>query len=151
VGDGEIKNQLSDLASTVPNVPVQFLGQLSSSEAEEEIAKSRLLVLPSEWFEGFPLVIREAFAFGTPVAVSDIGSLPEIVSQGENGLVFSTGDPQSLLDVVQIAWNKNGELERLGAGARQSFDALYTEQGNYKLLMDIYQQAIEVSQSRKPS
>jgi glycosyltransferase involved in cell wall biosynthesis len=149
LGEGELKEGLMKLVSTVPGTPIRFLGHLSTAEAQEEIARSRLLILPSEWFEAFPMVIREAFAFGTPVAVSDIGPLPSIVCQGENGVVFSPGDPESLLKVVRSTWNTEGELERLAAGARQAYETLYTEEVNYKLLMDIYQQAIEVSERRK--
>lgn len=149
MGDGELKERLMRLASTAPDVPIQFLGQLNGDEAQVEIARSRLLVIPSEWFEGFPMVVREAFAFGTAVAASDIGSLPTIVHEGENGVLFSPGNPQSLLEVVQSVWNEEGELERLAAGARRSFDTLYTEEVNYKKLLDIYQQAVEVGQSRK--
>jgi len=149
VGDGELKDKLMRLASASPSVPIYFLGQLTSVEAQQEIAQSRLLVLPSEWFEGFPLVVREAFAFGTPVAASNIGSLPSIVHQGENGVIFSPGNPQSLLEVVRTAWNTDGALQRLSTGARNSFEALYTEEVNYRLLMEIYQQAIEVGRRRK--
>ena len=93
--------------------------------------------------------MREAFAFGTPVAASDIGSLPSIVSQSKNGIIFPPANPELLLDSVREAWNKEGELKRLAIGARQSFESLYTEEVNYELLMDIYQQAIEVSRRRK--
>ena len=149
VGDGEMKEQLVSLASTAADVPIRFLGQLPSAEAQQEIARARLLVLPSESFEGFPLVMREAFAFGTPVAASDIGSLPSILSNGENGVLFSAGNPQSLHEIVQATWNLQGELERLSAGAKSSFESLYTEDVNYNLLMDIYHQAIEVNRQRK--
>ena len=151
VGDGELKGHLMKLASTSPDIPIKFLGQLTGAEAQEEIANSRLLVIPSEWFEGFPMVIREAFAFGTPVAGSDIGSIPTIIRQGVNGMLFSPGNPQSLLEVVQGKWNEKGALEQLAAGARLSFETLYTEEANYQKLMDIYMQAIEVSRTRRDS
>ena len=67
--------------------------------------------------------------------------------QGENGVVYRPSDPQSLLGVVSAAWESAGELERLGAGARQSFESLYTEDANYRMLMDIYGQAIKRSQT----
>ena len=54
------------------------------------------------------MVIREAFALGTAVAASDIGSLPSIVKQGEIGVLFSPRNPHSLLEVVQAAWNGRG-------------------------------------------
>jgi glycosyltransferase involved in cell wall biosynthesis len=144
VGDGDLRSRLEQMAA---GLPVRFLGQISSSDAQEEIAGARLLVLPSEWFEGFPMVVREAFAFGTPAAVSDIGPLPSIVTHGTSGLVFPPADPQSLLRQVRVAWETPGLLERLGQGARAEFEAKYTEDANYETLMGIYKQAIAVSRS----
>ena len=120
VGDGGLRKELAQLAATMPQAPIRFLGQLTGTEAQNEIARARLLVLPSEWFEGFPMVVREAFAFGTPAAVSNIGPLPSIVQQGENGVLFSPGNPQSLLQVVRTLWETAGELEQLATGARHS-------------------------------
>lgn len=149
VGDGDLRGELERLAATSPGVPIRFLGQLPAAAAQQEIARARLLVLPSEWFEGFPMVVREAFAFGTPAAVSDIGPLPSIVRQGENGVVFRPADPQSLVETVRAAWDSDGYLERLAGGARRSFEDLYSEEANYKMLMTIYEQAIEVSRRRR--
>lgn len=149
VGDGDSRKELERLAALAPQVPIRFLGQLTGDATQKEIAHSRLLMLPSQCIEGFPMVLREAFAFGTPAAVSDIGPLPSIVRHGENGVVFSPDNARSLLEVVQAAWNGEGELERLGAGARRTFDEFYTDEANYRLLMDIYQQAMEVNQNRK--
>lgn len=149
VGDGELRGELERLAATALGVPIRFLGQLAAAAAQEEIARARLIVLPSEWFEGFPMVVGEAFAFGTPLAVSNIGPLPSIVRQGENGVVFEPGNPQSLLRAVRTAWDSPGELLRLAAGARRSFETLYTEDANYRMLMAIYQQAMEACHKRK--
>jgi glycosyltransferase involved in cell wall biosynthesis len=149
VGDGDLRGELERLAAASPGVPIRFLGQLPAAAAQQEIARARLLVLPSEWFEGFPMVVREAFAFGTPAAVSDLGPLPSIVRQGENGVVFKPAEPQSVLEVVRGAWESKGELEQLAGGARRSFEDLYSEEANYMMLMAVYEQAIEVSQRRR--
>ncbi len=149
VGDGDLRGNLERLAATDPTTPIRFFGPLSSEAAQAEIAHAHLLILPSEWFEGFPMVIREAFAFGTPAAVSAIGPLPSIVQPGSSGVVFAPGDPESLFRVVRAAWDTPGLLERLGQGARQAFAALYTEDANAQMLMAIYQQALIVSQERK--
>jgi glycosyltransferase involved in cell wall biosynthesis len=149
IGDGGMRAELEQLAATAPEIPIRFLGQLASTAAQDEIARASLLVLPSECFEGFPMVVREAFAFGTPAAVSNIGPLPSIVRQNENGVVFEPGNPQSLLQVVCATWEKSGELEQLAMGARRSFEALYTEEANYRMLMTIYEQAMEVSRRRR--
>jgi len=151
VGDGGLREELEQLAATAPQVPIRFLGQLAGAAAQAEIACARLLVLPSEWFETFGMVVGEAFAFGTPAAVSNIGPLPSIVQQGENGVVFTPGDPQSLLRVVRMAWEKTGELEHLATGARHSYEEMYNEAANYRMLMTIYEQAIEISRQRRDS
>jgi len=148
VGDGGLRAELEQLAAMAPQVPIRFLGQLAGAAAQAEIAHARLLVLPSEWFEGFPMVVREAFAFGTPAAVSNIGPLPSIVRQGENGLVFEPGDPQSLLSTVRATWETVGELEHLAIGARHSYEKMYNETANYRMLMTIYEQAIEICRQR---
>lgn len=149
VGDGDLRGELERLAATAPQVPIRFLGQVTGEAAQAEIAQARLLVLPSECFEGFPMVVREAFAFGTPAAVSAIGPLPSIVRAGENGVLFAPADPSSLLESVRGVWESSGTLERLAQGARQSFETRYTEEANLERLMEIYRQAMAVSQARK--
>ncbi len=145
VGDGELRMELERMAN---GLSVRFLGQVSGAEAQDQIAGARLLVLPSEWFEGFPMVVREAFAFGTPAAVSNIGPLPFIVQHGGSGVVFSPANPQSLLVEVRMAWETPGLLEQLAQGARAEFETKYTEEANYAMLMSIYQQAMAVNQDR---
>ncbi len=139
IGDGPLRGVLEK--STVGS-PIRFLGQLPADETIHQIAHARLQLLPSECFEGFPMVVREAFAVGTPAAVSNIGPLPSIVKHGFNGVVFEAANPQSLLSTVRNAWQTPDLLEQLGTGARQSFETLYTEDINYACLMDIYQAAI---------
>lgn len=146
VGDGHLRGRLEQMAK---GLPIRFLGQLPAKQAQAEIARARLQILPSECFEGFPMVVREAFAFGTPAAVSDLGPLPSIVTHGKSGIVFQPANPKSLLQEVRTAWETPGLLETLGQGARAEFEAKYTEEANYTMLMDIYQQAIEVSRGYK--
>ncbi|MCT8166642.1 MULTISPECIES: glycosyltransferase family 4 protein [unclassified Pseudomonas] len=142
VGDGALRDQLESMGA---GLPVRFLGQVDAKEAERQIANARLQILPSEWFEGFPMVIREAFAFGTPAAVSDIGPLPSIVQNGTSGIVFKPAAPDSILACVRDAWHTPGLLERLGQGARLAFEENYTEGANYAILRSIYEQAMKVS------
>ncbi len=146
VGDGPLRGNLEQLGG---RLSISFLGQLPSEAAQTQIAGAKLLILPSECFEGFPMVVREAFAFGTPAAVSNIGPLPVIVSNKENGVVFAPADPQSLVHVVRTAWNSPGLLETLSQGARLSFEVNYTEQANYLTLMQIYAQAIDENRRMK--
>lgn len=140
LGDGELRSELTQLAM---GLPVRFMGQVGALEAQQQIAEASLLVLPSECFEGFPMVVREAFAFGTPAAVSDLGPLPSIVRHGESGVVFEAGNPASLLHEIRDAWTAPSVLPALGNGARAAFEAYYTEESNYQTMMMVYQRAIE--------
>lgn len=144
LGDGELRAELETMAA---GLPVRFIGQLNATEAQKQISEASLLVLPSECFEGFPMVVREAFAFGTPAAVSNLGSLPSIVRHGESGVVFEAGNPESLLKALRHAWCTSGLLQQLGRGARAAFETHYTEGANYATLMDIYGKAIAQSRA----
>jgi len=140
LGDGPLRSELQKLAE---GSRIRFLGQVAAGEARQEISRARLLVLPSECFEGFPMVVAEALAMGTPVAASGIGPLPFIVRHGESGISFPAGDPGALQRAVRAAWEHPGELERLGTGARRTFEQSYTEDANARMLLDIYGRVIE--------
>lgn len=140
VGNGELRSHLETAAN---GLPIKFLGQLSSEQAKKQIAYAKLVILPSEWFETFGLVISEAYAQGTPVAVSDIGPLPDIVKNDQSGVVFLPANKESLVNVVKKAWINRGKLEELGKGARREFDNKYTEDINYNNLIKIYDYAIK--------
>lgn len=139
VGDGPLRSKLAEMAT---GLPVRFLGLLNKAETLAQIASAKLLILPSECFEGFPMVLGEAFAHGTPAAVSDIGPLPTIVQSQKNGVVFRPGDPVSLFNVVRDAWNSDGLLEQLGRYADSVYSEKYTAEVSYLSLLSIYQKAI---------
>jgi glycosyltransferase involved in cell wall biosynthesis len=120
---------------------VTFLGQVPPAEASAEIARARLLVLPSICFEGFPMVLQEAFAFGTPMAVSEVGPLPSIVKDGATGVTFGAGSHEALLHRVRELW-KSGALEGMSERARAEYEACYREQANYERLIEIYENAM---------
>jgi glycosyltransferase involved in cell wall biosynthesis len=142
IGDGPQRRELEDLAK-VMNGKVRFLGQRPFPETQGRLASARLLVLPSVSFEGFPMVILEAFALGVPVAASRLGSMPCLVQDGRNGVLFTPGNAEELLRRVRGAWGNSDLLASMGTAAREEFEARYTAEANYRMLMDIYQAAIE--------
>jgi glycosyltransferase involved in cell wall biosynthesis len=139
LGDGELRAQLEAKSKGARNIV--FLGQVGPAEAEGEIEQARLLVLPSRWFEGFPMVLREAFALGTPVAVSDKGPLPEIASQAD-GVLFRANDPAHLLSEVRNRWSDTARLSSMALASKRAFYSNYSEQKNLEMLLDIYDRAM---------
>lgn len=79
---------------------VEFLGFLSGEKLKETVQKAKCILLPSEWYENGPYSIMEAMAAGKPVIVSDMGGLPEIVKNGENGFISKAFDINSLADCI---------------------------------------------------
>ena len=143
IGDGPLRAYLE--SRTADNPRISFLGQVDPAVAEQEIASARLLIVPSRWFEGFPMVVREAFAFGTPVAVSDVGPLPDLVAAAD-GLVFPAGAPAILRARVSSRWKEPMRLQQMSAASAEAFVTKYSEAENYRLLINIYEQALEMPQ-----
>jgi glycosyltransferase involved in cell wall biosynthesis len=145
VGDGELWGAMKDLVAQRAGARIRFLGRLSPELTCREIANARLLVLPSECFEGFPMVIQEAFVFGTPVAASNIGPLPDIIRHRQNGILFEAGNADSLLSEVGQIWPKDSKMRSLSLGARRTFEASYNRESNYRQLTAIYDVVTERS------
>lgn len=144
VGDGPDREMLqSQVVATGLSGKVSFLGQLSFEDTQAKIAVSKLLVLPSICFEGFPMVIREAFALGVPVAASNLGAMASLVAPGETGVLFEAGASSDLHRVVAAAWERQAGLATMAKNARNEFEMKYTADANYQILMDIYEKAIE--------
>jgi glycosyltransferase involved in cell wall biosynthesis len=120
---------------------VRFLGRISPSDVERRMAGARLLAVPSLCFEGFPLVVRDAFAAAVPVAASRIGALERIVDDGATGLLFSPGDAADLHRRVAEAWADPSRLEAMGVAARAAFEARYTADLSYRALLAVYEAA----------
>jgi glycosyltransferase involved in cell wall biosynthesis len=122
---------------------VQIVGRLSREELTARIKNSAFLIWPSEGFyETFGYVAVESFSCGVPVIASRIGVPGEIVSDGVTGLLFNPGDHADLAAKVRWAWEHPEEMSRMGANAREEYEAKYTAERNYEMLSSIYQRAI---------
>jgi glycosyltransferase involved in cell wall biosynthesis len=128
---------------------VACLGALPRERVMELMQKATVLVLPSTCYENAPLTIIEAFACGLPVVASNIGSLPEFVTHRQTGLLFRPGDPEDLARQVRWAFDHPEELLAMRANARREYEEKYTAERNYKMLMTIYEMAIENAQRRR--
>jgi len=96
------------------------------------------------------MVIREAYAFGVRWPASRIGSLAELVTEENNGFLFSPNNPDQIAAVVRNAWDDQQGLEKLARGARQSFLTLvHGKTPNFETLMTIYEEAKAERKNRK--
>jgi glycosyltransferase involved in cell wall biosynthesis len=140
-GGGPEREALEEQARQTGLTQVRFLGQIPRVETLTAIQGARFVVFPSQWYEGFPMTICEAFACGTPVICSRLGAMAELVEDGLTGFHFTPGDAAELAERVTWAWDHPTEMREMGKAARREFEAKYTAEGNYPILMDIYETA----------
>lgn len=139
VGDGPCREQIEAAQKSGAVPSVVYRGRLSRAETLAAMRNARFLIFPSEWYEGFPVTIGEAFACGVPVVASRLGAMAEIVSDGMTGLHFQTGDIGDFRQKVEWAWGHPAEMENMGQRARQEFERKYTAQQNLAMLEEIYE------------
>jgi glycosyltransferase involved in cell wall biosynthesis len=125
-------------------VPVGFLSTL---DVQELMRQAAAVICPSEWNEPFGRTVIEAFAAGTPVIASNIGALPELVEHGRTGLLFRPGDAEDLAAKLEWFLSHPRQARAMRREARAEFEAKYTAERNYPILMEIYERAIRHRQT----
>ncbi|MCR4309324.1 MAG: glycosyltransferase family 4 protein [Deltaproteobacteria bacterium] len=148
LGDGPFRGEL-EAQVRAQGINAEFLGGVHRDEVLSVVSGACLQIVPSECYEGFPMVILEAYACGTPVVASRIGSLAEIVLDGETGLHFEAGDPVGLAQRVNHLVERPELARRMGMKAREIFLEKYTAEKNLEMLMGIYSRAREDFEKRK--
>ena len=148
VGEGSLRQEIESIVLGERLESVEILGQRSHDDVLNFMKRSRFLVFPSEWYEALPMVIVEAFACGLPVIASRHGAMGEIIKHGRTGLHFETGNAEDLAANVEWAWSHPKQMAEMGRNARREYEDKYTAEKNYKLLMEIYQLAIERAKQR---
>lgn len=88
-------------------------GALTREEVAPALRSADLLVVPSIWYENAPMVILESLAVRTPLAVSGLGGMAELVQPGRSGWHFETGDADSLAQVLADVLREPQQLARL--------------------------------------
>lgn len=142
LGDGELRPEL-ELKAKEHGLNVEFLGYMPRDQVLALVGRATIQVIPSECYEGFPLVVLEAYACATPVIASRIGSLDELVEDGKCGLKFEAGNALDLAAKVKDLWAKPSRIPTLGENARELLQSRYTGDRNIEQLTRIYQEARE--------
>lgn len=139
VGQGPLAGWLR---RQLPAANIEWSGALPHREALETLRQAALLAVPSLCYEGSPLAVLEAFAAGTPVAASALGSLAEIVHAGRTGWLVPPGDAQAWAAVLDEALRHPRRLAELRREARREYETRYTAEINYRALAEVYREAV---------
>ena len=134
-GTGPLEDWCKDYISKNALTQVQLAGFLPPPEIREFIATSQAVILPTRWYEGFPMIMVEAFSAGTPVLGSNIGNVKHILESIAPAGTFTFDSSQELIEKVL---NPQDYVTTI----KQYYDRHYLPQVNYDMLIDIYKQIL---------
>jgi glycosyltransferase involved in cell wall biosynthesis len=114
-GEGNLMHVIRNLVKGLEN-NVKFTGWIHHQDLPQFLNEMRLLIMPS-FTEGLPNVILEAMACGTPVLVTPVGAIPDIVKDGETGFLLKSNEPKHIAEKVIELLNKPELLEGVSINA----------------------------------
>jgi glycosyltransferase involved in cell wall biosynthesis len=133
--------KLREKAAAIPGLQLQFYGSFSRNELPLLLGTADCVIVPSLAPEAGPIAPREALAAGVPVVASRRGALPELIVEGQNGLIFDAARPSELTEILRRISRDPELLPRLRAGARNS--PVTTVAEHAQRVREVFQSAIE--------
>ncbi|WDM33088.1 glycosyltransferase family 4 protein [Priestia megaterium] len=115
---------------------VKMLGFVSNEQVKKIIGESKALILPTQWYEGFPMTIVESLSVGTPVVGSNIGNVGSVIENGITGFTFQFNSVASLRKVIS-------EMDNYTIFSQVELSNKYTANDNYVRLKNIYTSVID--------
>ncbi|HYD30859.1 MAG TPA: glycosyltransferase, partial [Azospirillaceae bacterium] len=124
-GDGDVEKVSRLVAAESWGRQVRLLGWVSGAEKEAALTRAHVFLLPS-YFEGLPMAVLEAMAFGLPVITTPVGGIPEAVTHAETGLLVEPGNVADLVKAILSLLDDPARAAALGVAAqrlvRQRYD-----------------------------
>ena len=115
---------------------VELKGFVENTAAKQMIGESLALILPTQWYEGFPMTILEAYSRGTPVLGSKIGNVGNLIEENINGLLFAPQSEKELAEAIHKLKMDYDEVFKY-------FKTYYSKEANYEILQNIYEKVTQ--------
>ena len=132
-GIGPMEEWCKEYVATI-KLNVEMRGYIQNEETIKLIAESKGWILPTQWYEGFPMSIVEAFSVGTPVLCSDLGNAGSVVENKVMGYKFKYNSINQIINAVKELMNQslnNNQIKKI-------YNDKYSEHTNYEMLERIY-------------
>lgn len=117
VGDGSAREDFERRAQEGGSAGIDFLGKISDQELSDRYRRASLFAMPSQQ-EGFGLVYAEAMWHGLPCIGSSSDAAPEVIRNGESGVIVPYGAPDILAETIIALLHDSERRTRMGATAR---------------------------------
>lgn len=121
---------------------VKLLGFLNKDEMREATRKAKFIVIPSIWYENCPYSAIETQAIGKPIIGANIGGIPELVKNKENGLIYKYDDIDELTDKLNLLFENDKLVKEYSKKAKEYAKKEYSIEVYYKKLINIYENII---------
>lgn len=133
-GSGEERyvNRLKDIANG--DNRIEFCGVFKEENIGDVFNSLDVIIVPSIWYENYPLVLHEALACNVPTIVSNLGGMAEKIKDGFNGFTFDTGDYKSLGDKIKLIIDNPEILNEIKENIKKNVVIPTVEQEAYKYL-----------------
>jgi glycosyltransferase involved in cell wall biosynthesis len=118
---------------------VQVPGPITGPDKDRHLRDAHCFCLPS-YDEGLPMSMLEAMALGLPVVVTRVGSIPEAIVDGEQGLIFDPGDIDVLTAHLQSLINDPARAAAIGNAGRERLIASFSLERSAALLREVYRE-----------
>jgi glycosyltransferase involved in cell wall biosynthesis len=143
LGEGEQEELISDYIRENAMRNVQILGFKQGEELRKLIRESYFTIFPNHYYHLCPMSILESFAFGKPVIGSNLGSVPELIEDGVNGLLFEPKNVEKLAEKIRYLYHHPLLAQKMGMAARERAEEKYSEEEYYKKLLGLYDALIK--------
>ena len=116
---------------------IVYLGKVPVSELVNWYQKASVVILPSI-YESFPMVPMEALACGTPVIASNVGAIPEVVRNHENGIIVQPNNPVELANAIEYLLDNESLRKKFGRAGREWVVQKFSSEITIRSLIQIY-------------
>jgi glycosyltransferase involved in cell wall biosynthesis len=139
--DGSYEKALRRMLADQAITGVELLGHTSRERLAELLAGTAALVLPSAQ-ENAPMVIAEAMAAGVPVVATRVGGIPDMIRDGETGLLYEAGDVDALTSCLRRLLEDAALREQLGQTARLWAQSTYSPERVAEATVAVYRRLL---------
>ncbi len=145
VGDGSEVSLLKATCdrSDVLKCRVRFTGAVAHHRIPEILSRTDVLVLPS-YSEGLGMVLVEAMAAGVPCIGTRVGGIPEVITDGYNGILVEPASPHQIADALGQLVSNEVLRASLSHAARDSIRTTYDIKRNSLALMELYREVMQL-------
>jgi glycosyltransferase involved in cell wall biosynthesis len=121
---------------------IEFLGSKKFEEIQVYLGKCAFTVMPTEIYDNFPNTVLESYAFKKCVLATDTGSLREIITDNETGILFPVKDFKFLKDKIQYLFSNRSKCIELGEKAFGKLNEDFSAEKHYRDLIGLFETTI---------